>query len=175
LARTSFPGRRSFNKAVVAAFERYLGVPIAVPPDHDVTGAIGMALLAREQMRERGSENRQSSFKGFELSKKPYEISSFECRGCPNVCEINRVKVQDEGGYLFYGGRCEKYDVWHRRRILEVKPGITGLWQVMGRSSTTFDEMVRLDLRYVKNWSLALDLKILFWTPLAVVKGRGAY
>jgi lipopolysaccharide/colanic/teichoic acid biosynthesis glycosyltransferase len=70
---------------------------------------------------------------------------------------------------------CEKYDVWHRGRILEVKPGITGLWQVMGRSSTTFDEMVRLDLRYVRNWSLGLDFKILFQTPLAVVKGRGAY
>lgn len=70
---------------------------------------------------------------------------------------------------------CEKYDVWHRCRILEVKPGITGLWQVMGRSATTFDEMVRLDLKYVKNWSLALDFKILFQTPLAVVKGRGAY
>lgn len=70
---------------------------------------------------------------------------------------------------------CEKYDVWHRGRILEVKPGITGLWQVKGRSTTTFDDMVRLDLKYVKNWSLALDFKILFQTPLAVVKGRGAY
>jgi len=49
--------------------------------------------------------------KGFELSKKPYEISSFECKGCPNVCEINRVKISGEKGYLFYGGRCEKYDV----------------------------------------------------------------
>ncbi len=70
---------------------------------------------------------------------------------------------------------CDKYDLWHRSRILEVKPGITGLWQVKGRSSTTFDEMVRLDLNYVKNWSLLLDLKILAQTPLAVVKGKGAY
>lgn len=70
---------------------------------------------------------------------------------------------------------CEKYDLWHKRRILEVKPGITGLWQVKGRSSTTFDEMVRLDLNYVTHWSLLLDLKILFETPLAVLKGKGAY
>lgn len=70
---------------------------------------------------------------------------------------------------------CEKYDVWHKRRVLEVKPGITGLWQVKGRSVTTFDEMVRLDLNYVSNWSLSLDLKILFQTPFAVLKGKGAY
>jgi lipopolysaccharide/colanic/teichoic acid biosynthesis glycosyltransferase len=70
---------------------------------------------------------------------------------------------------------CEKYDLWHKRRILEVKPGITGLWQVKGRSSTTFDEMVRLDLNYVTHWSLLLDLKILFQTPFAVLKGKGAY
>ncbi len=69
----------------------------------------------------------------------------------------------------------EKYDIWHWRRLLEVKPGITGLWQVMGRSATTFDEMVRLDLRYAMNWSLWLDLKILLRTPWAVVGGKGAY
>jgi exopolysaccharide biosynthesis polyprenyl glycosylphosphotransferase len=58
----------------------------------------------------------------------------------------------------------EKYKPWHLRRILEKKPGITGLWQVSGSSRTTFDEMVRLDLRYVQNWSVWLDLKILFKT-----------
>ena len=69
----------------------------------------------------------------------------------------------------------EKYDSWHWRRITDVKPGITGLWQVMGRSSTTFDEMVRLDLQYASNWSLWLDVAILFKTPWAVVSGKGAY
>lgn len=69
----------------------------------------------------------------------------------------------------------ENYDVWHRRRVLEVKPGITGLWQVMGRSRTTFDEMVRLDLKYARAWSILLDLKILLRTPMAVVSGDGAY
>lgn len=67
------------------------------------------------------------------------------------------------------------YDIWHRRRLLSCKPGITGLWQVMGRSRTTFDDMVRLDLRYIKDWSLWLDLKILFKTPRAVLTGKGAY
>ena len=63
------------------------------------------------------------------------------------------------------------YQTWHRRRVLQVKPGITGLWQVMGRSRVKFDEMVRLDLRYAETWSPLLDLKILLRTPGAVVKG----
>lgn len=67
------------------------------------------------------------------------------------------------------------YKIWHRRRLLSVKPGITGLWQVLGRSSVRFDEMVRLDLRYASTWTPWLDLKILFRTPLAVIKGSGAY
>jgi lipopolysaccharide/colanic/teichoic acid biosynthesis glycosyltransferase len=69
----------------------------------------------------------------------------------------------------------QSYHVWHVRRIFEAKPGITGLWQVMGRSRTTFDEMVRLDLRYARTWSLWLDLKILARTPHAVFSGNGAY
>lgn len=67
------------------------------------------------------------------------------------------------------------YKLWHQSRFLEVKPGITGLWQVTGRSRTTFDEMVRLDLRYVRQWSLWLDLKILLQTPGAVFSREGAY
>ena len=69
----------------------------------------------------------------------------------------------------------QNYDIWHRCRVVEVKPGITGLWQVMGRSTTTFDEMVRLDIKYLREWSLWLDLKILAMTPWAVLKGKGAY
>ena len=69
----------------------------------------------------------------------------------------------------------EAYDVWHRRRLLEAKPGITGLWQVNGRSRIRFDEMVRLDLRYARTWSLWLDIKILLKTPFAMFSGAGAY
>jgi len=67
------------------------------------------------------------------------------------------------------------YQTWHRRRVLEVKPGITGLWQVTGRSSVKFDDMVRLDLRYAMAWTPWLDVKILMRTPLAVIRGSGAY
>jgi len=69
----------------------------------------------------------------------------------------------------------EIYDIWHRRRVLEVKPGVTGLWQVSGRSRTCFDDMVRLDLRYSQSWSIWLDVKILLQTPGAVLSGDGAY
>jgi lipopolysaccharide/colanic/teichoic acid biosynthesis glycosyltransferase len=70
---------------------------------------------------------------------------------------------------------CLEYDVWHRRRLLEMKPGITGLWQVRGRSTTTFDEMVRIDIKYLQEWSIWMDLKIILQTPWAVLKGKGAY
>lgn len=73
------------------------------------------------------------------------------------------------------GYEIEAYDVWHRRRLLEAKPGITGLWQVHGRSRTTFDDMVRLDLRYSRTCSPISDLKILLQTPRAVFSGDGAY
>jgi lipopolysaccharide/colanic/teichoic acid biosynthesis glycosyltransferase len=68
----------------------------------------------------------------------------------------------------------ERYRTWHKRRVLELKPGLTGLWQVEGRSRTTFDEMVRMDLRYATQQSFWFDLKILLQTPSAMFSGRGA-
>lgn len=68
----------------------------------------------------------------------------------------------------------EQYQPWHRRRVLDAKPGVTGLWQVKGRSSTTFDEMVRLDLRYARSRTLWMDIKILAATPRAMLTGKGA-
>jgi lipopolysaccharide/colanic/teichoic acid biosynthesis glycosyltransferase len=69
----------------------------------------------------------------------------------------------------------EAYAIWHRGRLLEAKPGITGLWQVSGRSRVNFDDMVRLDLRYARTWSPWTDMKILCRTPGAVVFGSGAH
>jgi lipopolysaccharide/colanic/teichoic acid biosynthesis glycosyltransferase len=68
----------------------------------------------------------------------------------------------------------EKYDSWHLRRILEIKPGITGVWQVEGRSRTSFDDMVRMDLQYVRRCSLAFDLKLLLKTVKVVLRCEGA-
>jgi lipopolysaccharide/colanic/teichoic acid biosynthesis glycosyltransferase len=65
-------------------------------------------------------------------------------------------------------------EAWHRKRY-NVLPGITGLWQISGRSSLTFDDLVRLDFYYIENWSIWLDISILVKTLPAVIAGRGAY
>ena len=104
-----FQGGVAFNKSVVAAFEKHLGVEVTVPPNHDVTGAIGMALIARDHMESAG--NGGTTFMGWGRSRTPYEISTFGCSSCSNMCEINRVKIEGEERKLFYGGRCEKYDI----------------------------------------------------------------
>ena len=66
------------------------------------------------------------------------------------------------------------YNTWHKTRLLAAKPGITGLWQVAGRSRVKFDDMVRLDLRYASSWTPWLDIKILLQTPHAVLSAKGA-
>jgi lipopolysaccharide/colanic/teichoic acid biosynthesis glycosyltransferase len=68
----------------------------------------------------------------------------------------------------------KNYQAWHLRRILTVKPGITGLWQVTGRSRVSFNEMVRMDIRYIRECSLMVDLKILLKTVRVVLRGEGA-
>lgn len=69
----------------------------------------------------------------------------------------------------------QRYEVWHKSRLFTVKPGITGLWQVDGPGRLRFDDMVRLDVKYIDQWSLLLDIKILLRTPIAVITGRGYY
>ena len=113
--RIFFQGGTAFNKGVVAAFEKVLNKPITVPPHHDVTGAIGVAILA---MKERTWKT--SGFKGFDLSKRRYEIETFECKGCENLCEIRKVTVEKENP-LYYGSRCEKYDVVRRTEKKDIQ------------------------------------------------------
>ncbi len=108
--RIFFQGGTAFNKGVVAAFEKWLKKDIVVPENHDVTGAIGVAILAKE---ERTWD--ESTFKGFDLSERKYELSTFECKGCSNMCLIRKVSIEGEKP-LFYGSRCEKYDVIKRSR-----------------------------------------------------------
>ncbi|NOX97544.1 MAG: CoA activase, partial [Nitrospirae bacterium] len=109
-----FQGAVALNQGVVAAFEKVLGKKITVPPNNDVTGAIGVALCARESQRVKSLESKvesKSKFKGFEaVSEAKYELRSFECPDCPNHCEIREVRVENEQS-LFYGSRCEKYNV----------------------------------------------------------------
>ena len=105
-----FQGGTAFNLGVVAAFEKVMGKKITVPCNHDVTGAIGAAILARDEM-----ENAKSNFKGFDMGKRNYELTSFECKKCPNRCEIKRLKVKGERP-LLYGSRCERFEVDRKKK-----------------------------------------------------------
>jgi len=68
----------------------------------------------------------------------------------------------------------ECYEEWHKQRVT-VKPGLTGLWQVQGRSSVPFDQMVRLDIHYIENWSLLMDIKIMLRTIPVMLAGTGGH
>lgn len=103
--RIFFQGGVAANKAVVAAFEQILGKRVTVPPHHEVTGAVGAALIAMRNRPEAGSR-----FKGFKALERPYTVSTFTCRECANQCDIRMVRFGQDPP-LFYGGRCEKYDI----------------------------------------------------------------
>ena len=115
--RIFFQGGVAANKAVIAAFEQITGKHITVPPHHEVTGAIGAAILAMREGKGR------SAFKGFDLSKRAYNISTFECVECANRCDIRRVSFDGEKP-LFYGSRCEKYDVKKKSSPTGVLPDL---------------------------------------------------
>ena len=102
-----FQGGVAFNQAIVKALQEELNNEIIVPPHHEVMGAIGAALLVHEEMVN--SQN-GSKFKGFEVSEIKYHTSSFECKACPNLCEIAQLSINGQV-LAQWGGRC---DLWER-------------------------------------------------------------
>ena len=98
-----FQGGVAWNKGVVAAFERVTGKKVTVPPHHDITGAIGIAFLAKE------NGHMQTRFKGFGVADVEFVQESFVCTDCPNVCTIRKI-TGDGNKNLYYGSRCGKYD-----------------------------------------------------------------
>src|SRR5450759_94916 len=115
-----FQGGVTNNKAVVAAFEQVLGKKIIIPPHFDVTGAIGVAILAQRFMNNR----QKTRFKGFGVRNVTYDISRFVCQSCTNHCEIRRVKIDGIKKSLFYGGRCERYETDDRKKIANNIPNL---------------------------------------------------
>ncbi|MBN1648191.1 MAG: hypothetical protein JW874_09175 [Spirochaetales bacterium] len=97
-------GGVAFNKAVVAAFETVLEKPVTVPPNHEVMGAFGAALMAYDQ-----HTSGVSAFKGWDTAEQEYSLRTFECQGCANQCLINKITISD-GSSFFYGSRCDRYD-----------------------------------------------------------------
>ncbi|HSO85777.1 MAG TPA: acyl-CoA dehydratase activase-related protein, partial [Draconibacterium sp.] len=106
-----FQGGVTNNRAVVAAFEKITGKSVIIPPHYDVTGAIGAAILARNSM----AVGQKTRFRGFNISDLQFTISSFTCHACNNDCEIQQIKIEGESRRLFYGGRCEKYELDERK------------------------------------------------------------
>lgn len=101
-----FQGGVAANVGIKAAFEKALGLEVIVPPYFSVMGAIGAALLAKEMVRK---TEKQTSFRGFEVSEADFQTSSFECKGCPNLCEIVNIHL---GGKVIarWGSRCGKWE-----------------------------------------------------------------
>ena len=138
-------------------------------------------------MRDRADEEKSQL-----LDRNEANGAWFKMRNDPRVTKVGRIlrrTSMDElpqfvnvlmGHMSIVGPRpaipteVQRYQPWHRRR-LEVAPGLTGLWQVSGRSNLTFDEAVLLDLYYIENWSLLLDMQLMLRTVPKVVSGEGAY
>lgn len=102
-----FQGGVAFNQAIGKALQEELNAEIIVPPHHEVMGAIGAALLVHEEIER---NNNGSKFKGFGISELKYHTSSFECKACPNICEIAQLSLNGQV-LARWGGRC---DLWER-------------------------------------------------------------
>jgi lipopolysaccharide/colanic/teichoic acid biosynthesis glycosyltransferase len=92
----------------------------------------------------------------------------------PQLLNVLKGQMSLVGPRMISAAELEKYGSL-KELLLSVKPGLTGYWQVNGRQAVGYEERVRMDLHYINNWSLAMDLKILFKTPYAVLKREGAY
>jgi exopolysaccharide biosynthesis polyprenyl glycosylphosphotransferase len=92
----------------------------------------------------------------------------------PQLINVLKREMSLVGPRMITSAEISKYDQWDMN-LLTVQPGITGLWQVSGRSDITYEDRVKLDMHYIRNWSIWLDIQLLFATVPAVLKGRGAY
>ncbi|MBD3420627.1 MAG: hypothetical protein GF398_10970 [Chitinivibrionales bacterium] len=126
---------------------------------HDVDGFCDEIGFLRELVRER---------KRSERSGRPFAFVKIDFSNLINVLKGDMSLVGPRPPLPY---EVVEYDAWHKRRVYEAKPGITGHWQVYGRSTTTFNTMVRMDLQYIKRKSLAYDLKLIFQTAFSAFKG----
>jgi len=133
-----------------------------------------------EQRRHEIAELNEASGPLFKVRNDPRQtrvgrfIRRFSLDELPQLYNVLRGEMSVVGPRPNLPREVAEYQEWHKKR-LAASPGITGLWQVSGRSDLTFDEMVLLDIYYVENWSIALDLHILLRSIPAVLRARGAY
>jgi exopolysaccharide biosynthesis polyprenyl glycosylphosphotransferase len=101
-------------------------------------------------------------------------IRKFSIDELPQIINVLKGEMSLVGPRPPLPSEVEKYDEWEMKRM-NVKQGVTGLWQISGRSELSFEEMARLDLYYIQNWSIEMDIKVLLKTIPTVLFGRGAY
>ncbi len=101
--RIAFQGGVAANSSVASAFENILGKPLTVSKHHNVTGALGAALAARDHPPA------ATSFAGFHLKDRPYEVKTFECPKCPNLCRVHQIYIEDRLR-SYYGSLCGRYE-----------------------------------------------------------------
>ena len=139
-----------------------------------------MRVGAEAQMQTLLSENEHAEGLLFKIRRDPRVTAVGRWLRRYSLDELPQLLNVAKGDMSLVGPRpplpseVARYDGEVHRRLL-VKPGLTGLWQVSGRSDLTWEESVRLDLEYVENWSLAMDFMILWKTAFAVMRADGAY
>jgi exopolysaccharide biosynthesis polyprenyl glycosylphosphotransferase len=137
-------------------------------------------VVGAEAMRASLHDRNEASGPLFKLRQDPrctrvgLFLRRFSLDELPQLINVVRGEMSLVGPRPNLPEEVEQYQEWHKRR-LAASPGITGLWQVSGRSDLTFDEMVLLDIYYVENWNLSLDINILLRSLPAVLRARGAY
>jgi predicted CoA-substrate-specific enzyme activase len=116
-----FQGGVAWNNSVVSAFSELTQRQITVPPHHDVTGAIGAAILAMEEMNQSAGKPVLTRFNGFDLREQQYQAQSTICQACPNWCEVNKVVI-GHNPPIFYGARCDIFEEKGRHRAEQQIP-----------------------------------------------------
>jgi lipopolysaccharide/colanic/teichoic acid biosynthesis glycosyltransferase len=101
-------------------------------------------------------------------------LRKFSLDELPQLINVLRGEMSLVGPRMITAPELEKYG-GYRQLLLSVRPGITGYWQVYGRQEVSYEERVRMDVEYIRKWTLGTDLKLLWLTPWRVILGRGAY
>jgi exopolysaccharide production protein ExoY len=133
-----------------------------------------------DSMLQRDESLRQTFQQNFKLKSDPRVTSlgavlrKFSLDELPQLFNVLRGQMSLVGPRMITAPELQKYGE-HRELLLTVRPGITGHWQVHGRQEVSYEERVRMDVEYIRNWSLGTDLKLLCLTPARVIRGRGAY
>jgi len=133
-----------------------------------------------DQVLQRDRALRDAFHQNFKLKSDPRVtklgavLRKFSLDELPQLFNVVRGEMSLVGPRMITAPELEKYGEY-QQLLLTVRPGITGYWQVYGRQEVSYEERVRMDVEYIRNWSLGMDLKLLWLTPWRVIRGRGAY